>query len=213
MRKAWFILAGFMLGVVLTATVGPRFGAVATPNGQHHVTMAERALDRVVAQIDLSAVPFDRAVDDVRKLTSAKVEVDDAALAEASFDRTTPITMHGTEIPLGRIPERLTAPGDATGAQLGFCVMDGRIVITTEAKLESHRTVRIYDVRDVLRSSMLTPDPDGAPVVNDGPPPPPGPDDQSRAESLIRLIEDTVATDSWKDNGGSAGAMHYCGFC
>lgn len=89
--------------------------------------------------------------------------------------------------------------------------MDGRIVITTEGKLEAHRTVRIYDVRDVLRSSMLTADPDGSPVVNDGPPPPrPGPDDQSRSAALIRLIEDTIAPDSWKDNGGSAGAMYYC---
>lgn len=212
MRKAWFVLGGFMLGVVITSTVGPRFGRAGRQTGPAQVSQAERELGRNVRQIDLNEVPFDRAVADVRKLTMAKIEVDDKALADAGLDRTAPVTMHGSDVPLEQILERLIGHG-ANGTQLAYGVRDGRIIITTEEKLAREPFVRIYDVRDVLSSSMLVPDPDGDRVQDSPPPPPPPPglDEKSRAQALIRLIEDTIAVDSWSANGGSVGAMGYCG--
>lgn len=201
MHKAWFVLDGFMLGVVITATVTPRFGAATMPNGRPPVSMAERELDRVIAQIDLNAVPFDRAVDDVRKLTTAKIEIDDAALNQIRFDRQTPVTMHGTGITLGQVLDHLASHDDAQSAPIGYCVMDGGIVITSADKVAQGAMLRCYDVRDILRSPELDDDPFNAPHDAD-----PRQHNVGRVMSLIQLIEGAVAPESWKANGGSVGA-------
>ncbi|HEY2587562.1 MAG TPA: hypothetical protein VGI81_17585, partial [Tepidisphaeraceae bacterium] len=209
MRRAWFVLAGFMLGVVITATVTPRFGTVVVRTGPRHVTTAERELDRVIAQIDLNAVPFDRAIDDFRKLTTAKIEIDDAALNQIHFDRQTPVTMHGTEVTLGQVLDHLASHDDAQNAPIGYCVKDGRIVITSADKVAQGVTLRCYDVRDILRSPELDDDPHNGPFdasVSSSGGAAQQQHDEIRSRSLIRLIEDAIATDSWRDNGGSVGA-------
>lgn len=205
MRKAWFVLGGFALGVVTTAILTPRR---APPRGNFapHVSLAERELDRVVGRIDLGGVPFDQAVQDVRKLTAVPIVVDDQELASSRFNRSTPVTMHGSDVSLDLILTRL-AQGNGFGPELGYCVQDGRIVITSAAKLAEMRTVRCYDVQDVLRSPLLddstsdTSDHDSPLGFYWGPMP--------RAMSLMSLIKDTVATESWSDNGGSVGGMYY----
>jgi hypothetical protein len=151
MRKAWHVLGGFVVGAAVTAAFSHRHAAERAASSQH-VTLAERELDRIVERIDLDAVPFDRAAQDVRKLTRARIDVDDAALASVDFDRKCRITLHGLDISLGEILERLTAHNSG-GAELGYEIAGGRILITAAG---SGRTVRYYDVADlVARSSML----------------------------------------------------------
>jgi hypothetical protein len=72
----------------------------------------------------------------------------------------------------------------------------------------------MYDARDLI--DMIRIDPQAGPAATR-----PSPDVsrdragalpnhltfEEAAEELVRLIEDTVEVDSWKDNGGSAGAI------
>lgn len=60
---------------------------------------------------------------------------------------------------------------------------DGTILIGFDKDMP--RVVRSYDVRDILQGAT--------------------------ADELARLVEDTVATDSWIDNGGNGANCRACG--
>lgn len=206
MRRSRILLLGFVTGVALTAAIVRRPAAPMPPPDGPPPSFAERELERTIARVDMTDVPFDRAVQDVRTLTRAEIAVDDKALEEDGFDRTTPMTMHGTDVLLWQMLDRISAA--APSHPLGFEIVNGRIVLTTESRLEAHRTARWYDVRDVLLSP--TPIPTGPTYSLLAPPT----DvqlawEKDRAESLVRLIEDEIAPDSWRDNGGSIGSIGY----
>lgn len=197
MRKAWYVLGGFVLGAVMTAVISRRAatdGATSSPQ----VSLAERELDRIVPTVHIENVPFDRAVQDVRKLTTVPIIVDDSELAAVQFDRKTPITMIGIDVSLGEILSRL-ASSDRNGHFIGYQVFAGGIVITPEAALGRNAMVRCYDVRD-----LIGPQPTDNP--NDAFPHPP---DQVRAVDLVELIEGVVSPESWRMNGGPRGAAYY----
>lgn len=211
MRKAWFVLGGFMVGVAATAFLSPRRPTM-VDRSTPHLTLAERELDRIVPSIHLENVPFDHAVQDVRKLTRAPIIVDDAELAAVQFNRKTPITMIGNDVPLGEILSRL-ASSDGMGHFIGYQVFAGGIVITSATALGRNTMVRCYDVRDLIaRQTMLDSDPDETRVFEappGGPPMPLLPPDQVRGQNLVELIEGVVSPESWRMNGGTRGAAYY----
>ena len=101
-------------------------------------TLAERELDRVLPAVDIEAMPFKRAVDEIQKLTPAKITVDWKPLIEYGFDRKTPITIHGRDVFLWQALERLTTIGSrAIGADypLQYGPRDGEIAIATGEQL------------------------------------------------------------------------------
>lgn len=197
MRKAWYVLGGFALGAAVTATFLHRHTAQRA-SSLEDTTLAERELDRIVTSIHIENVPFDRAVQDVRKLTTVPIIVDDAELAAAQFDRKTPITMIGNDVSLGEILSRL-ASSDRNGHFIGYQVFAGGIVITSEAALGRNAMVRCYDVRGLIGPQpMENPDESF-----------PHPPDQVRAVDLMELIEGVVSPESWRMNGGPRGAAYY----
>jgi hypothetical protein len=162
MRATWIALGGFAVGVV-SMTLLHHPAQVTSPSGRP-VSFAEQELDRIVAKVDLMAVPFDRAVEDVRKLTRAEIRIDENALRNTAFDRKTPITMHGTDVLLAQVLEQLCATAPATHP-LAYDVVEGRILITTAEHVADHPTVQCYDVRDLLKSPTIGPDPDDGPMT------------------------------------------------
>jgi hypothetical protein len=201
MRRSWYVLGGFVLGAAVTAAISHR-SATDRATSSPSVTLAERELDRIVPSIHIENVPFDRAVQDVRKLTTVPIIVDDAELAAAQFDRKTPITMIGNNVPLGEILSRL-ASSDKHGHFIGYQVFGGGIVITSEAALGRNAIVRCYDVRE-----LIGPQPRHNPDATF-----PHPPDQVREEDLVDLIEGVVAPESWRVNGGNIGAAYYFNGC
>jgi hypothetical protein len=66
---------------------------------------------------------------------------------------------------------------------LGFSIDRNVIRISTEEDLDRITEVRAYDVRDVVPNEMPMDD-------------------------LVKLIVDSVAPETWRDAGGSVGAIH-----
>jgi hypothetical protein len=202
MRKAWFVLGGFALGAVTMALLRPKLaplrGSSVAP-----VSLAERELDRVVSRIDLDAVPFDRAVQDIQKLTPAPIVLERAELAAIHFDRKTPITMHGVDIPLGDILTRLTSL-DGKRPAIGFQVSAGEIVITSRPALNRTLMVRCYDVRDLIAQKIWLENDEPfngqmGPVYRE----------TIRAQSLVDIIEATVSPNLRKTSGGTIDDAYY----
>lgn len=53
-------------------------------------------------------MPFDQAVEEVRKLAKAEIMVDWKDLEKAGIDRKSPIYIHGTDVCLSSVLESLT---------------------------------------------------------------------------------------------------------
>src|SRR5665213_523725 len=129
MRTASLILTGILIGVLIALPFRSRHDA-SSPQLATGDTPAERELDRVVAAVDIDGMPFDRAVEEIQKLTTAPIAVDWTTLKNAGFDRHTLVTIHGTGIYLWQVLERLTGiASQATGKgdPVSYQPRDGRI--------------------------------------------------------------------------------------
>ena len=136
---------------------------------------------------------FDRelidAVDALRDMTGAKIFVNWHALEQAGVDRHEPVSLHKKDVKLSRAIDLLLAQVAPEGKPLDWKVEDGTIVISTRNELAGHDVLtRVYDVRDLLRLS------------NDA-------DRQRHVDELLKFVMDQVGAGSWKERGGSAGAI------
>src|SRR5438046_451041 len=107
MRKGWLVLSGFAVGVAVAFLSLRHSPAVESTRGYEHASFAERELERVIAKVDMNAVPLDRAVEDVRKLTRAEIRVEWDELNKIGTDSQSLVTMHGTDVQLGQVLDQL----------------------------------------------------------------------------------------------------------
>ncbi|HEX4792327.1 MAG TPA: hypothetical protein VH370_00960 [Humisphaera sp.] len=75
---------------------------------------------------------------------------------------------------------------------LDFTIDNGAIVITTADEVSKHTMAVVYNIRDLIDA--------GAPAV-------PGPIRQEVVDGIAGLIKDTVARESWTENGGTIGSI------
>jgi hypothetical protein len=149
MRRSWKVLAGFVIGVLATLWLRPKHVAEVRID----LSNAERELDRPIPKIDLDDVPFDRAVEELRRVSPLPVELDPAGVAASGFDRKATVPLHGSGVPLGEILRRLLSASQ--GPWLDFFVSNGRIIITAPWTATDHSFVRAYDVGRFLKSDPL----------------------------------------------------------
>src|SRR5665213_121875 len=202
MRTASLILTGILIGVLIALPFRSRHDA-SSPQLATGDTPAERELDRVVAAVDIDGMPFDRAVEEIQKLTTAPIAVDWTTLKNAGFDRHTLVTIHGTGIYLWQVLERLTGiASQATGKgdPVSYQPRDGRIAISIARELGLRATAQLYEVRDLVFEAPATAPAPGWMGRT-------GPIRMTSIEGLKRLIEDNVASSSWIDYGGNVGTI------
>jgi hypothetical protein len=89
------------------------------------------------------------------------------------------------------------------GWPLEFTVRDGAIVISSAGKIERHPVTRVYDLRDwpqpgAWAQPARPADPGAAPLTR-----------PEAAEELGTAIMESVAPDSWRDNGGVPGSIRF----
>ena len=141
------------------------------------------------------------------------------------LDPETQVRLAADHAPPIRVIENLLSQCDpsAGGGATWQLADDGTIEVGNRSSLNSHRVLRVYDVRDLLAA---TPDFPGSatldlraalqsgtgggsvlrePAERERPSAEDRPD---RVKELIRLVTETVEPEQWVDNGGSAASLH-----
>ena len=147
---------------------------------------ARALLEKPLAEVKFDDAPFSEAVDRIRDLTGANIFVNWKALEATGIDRNTPVSVHLRGKKLSSVLDLVLAIVGSERAKLGYSIDDGVLTISTQDDLAKNVVVRVYDIRDLIY-----------PQVNR----------DIQVTRLTRLIEHDVDALSWKDAGGSVGAL------
>lgn len=179
-------------------------------------------LERRLPEINLNNVAFSDAVDFLRDVSQANFYVEWRTLEGAGIAKDTLVTVRLRDVKLSKVLDTILR--DVGGAvKLGYTIDEGVITISTDEQLASNVITRVYDIRDLI---INIPDFDNAPDFNlqagggsgggggqqlfsggGGNEEDEGPTRTELVDQIIQLIQDTIASDSWKDNGGAVGSV------
>ena len=190
------------------------------------------ALSRKVPSIKLTAIPLSDAIDYVRDISNANIHVNWRALELLNVTRQTPVSITLSDVPVRRVLKGILEDSGA-GDLLTYYVDDGVVEVTTKEIADSQMIPRVYPVDD-----LVTTIPDFAgPTFNlqnqsnqasgagggggggqslfSGNSNTTTTDQtqskQQQADSLVKLITDTVKPEAWRDNGGAASIRYFNG--
>lgn len=178
-------------------------------------------LERRLPEINLNNVAFSDAIEFLRDVSQANFYVEWRTLEEAGIAKDTLVTVRLRDVKLSKVLQTILQ--DVGGAvRLGYTIDEGVITISTEEQLAANVVTRVYDIRDLI---INIPDFTEAPDFNlqaggqggggggqlfsggGGGEEDEGPTRTELVDQIIQLIQDTIATDSWKDNGGPVGTL------
>ena len=175
----------------------------------------QKLLDRTIKEASFESVAFSDVIDYLRDVSGANIFVNWKSLESAGVDPKTPITARLRDIKLSKALNVLLDGASGGSGKLGYAVDAGVITITTTDDLAKNVVVRVYDIRDLLviapdfqmnepATAIAAPGPATHPSA---PTTRPAPTREELVKQIIRLIEETIDTKSWKDHGGKAGAV------
>lgn len=173
-------------------------------------------LDQIIPELKLESTTLEQAIDTLRDTTRTNIVVYWNDLEQLGVKRNAPIRVHLWHVSLDRaLGVVLTLAGaDYPSTR---AVQDGIIIVARPERLRNGiNATRMYDIRDLIEkycseSRLPTATTQSAPTTgpSSGVPSAPtsSPTFEEMADNFTKLIEDTVDTDSWKDNGGSVGTV------
>lgn len=176
-------------------------GAEGKPDEAQKKVLAQ--LDKSLPALQFDAVGFGDVIDFLRDISGANIFVNWKSLEAAKIDRNSPVSANLRNI---KFSKALGIILDSVGGQtkLGYGVEEGVITISTQGDFDRNVVVRVYDIRDLI---VVIPE-FTAGTDNAKPAPATQPVTRERlVQAITKLIIDTVSTDSWKDHGGSVGAL------
>lgn len=184
------------------------------------------ALERKLPPINLNNVAFADVVDFLRDVSQTNIFVNWRALEAAGIARDTQVSARLQDVKFAKVLEVILNEVGGGTVRLNYTIDEGVISISTEEDLSQNVVTRVYDVRDLI---INIPDFTEAPEFNlqsasqatagagggssnlfgggGGGADDEGPTRQELVDEIIQLIQDTIASDSWKDNGGSVGSV------
>jgi hypothetical protein len=149
------------------------------------------------------STPLECAIDMLAERSGTKILVDWKALEGVGIERDTPITARVYDTSLRRglaVVLDLAGINDAALA----CRADetGIVHVSSAEMIGRNGVIHVYNIRDLIERYVSYRHVDGRPR----------PADQETAQqdaidSITKMIEDTIDTDSWRDNGGSIGSL------
>ena len=173
-----------------------------------------KKLDRVIPELNFNAVGFSDVIDFLRNLSGAKIYVNWKSLETVDIDRNTPVTARFRSIPFRKLLSIVLDAVSGGKQKLAYSTDGGVITISTADDLSKNVDVRVYDIRDLL---VIPPDyvapqlmrgfPGATTMAATGPALPAAPTREDLVKSIDKMIEDTVAPETWKDRGGSVAAL------
>ena len=175
-------------------------------------------LEQILPEVRLDGVGLEAALDQLRETARANIVVDWHDLEAAGIDRTTPVKLHVWDLPLSRTLTVVLAAAGGDTVTLDFRAEGGVIRVATADRLAATGTLlRIYDVRPlvvrhaaanaeldaVYYAEVMSRNPTTAPVEAGGY----LKTQEEVIEEITTLLRETVDPDSWRDNGGTLGAL------
>jgi beta-lactamase regulating signal transducer with metallopeptidase domain len=153
----------------------------------------QAALQRVVPELRFEGVTFGDVVQFIRDICKVNIVVESKMLEAAGIDRSAPVTMNLRRITLEQALEHLLKDIGGGTVLLDYMIDKGAIVISTEEALAGRVKTVFYNVQHLMVG------PDGKPLA--------GEQLAAKMKSLTKIIQDFVASDTWRDNGGSVGGI------
>ena len=166
-----------------------------------------QALDRPIDHFALKDVPAEQAFEQWSAAAGANISVDWPALQTVGVDPASRISMDLRGVPAGQIVRLLIDRLGVGGATAGLAYADGdvlrvEIADATDPRQQRRVVSRVYDVRPLLLGvdawESRHAQPDGT-----------RPADEEVVMGWMMWLQDSVAPDSWRDNGGVTGLMRY----
>jgi hypothetical protein len=141
-----------------------------------------------ITEIHCDNTKFSEVIETLKKRHKIEIQLDAAALKDGGFDENTPITKHNSGLTL-RSALRLIL----NELRLKFVIQNEVLLITTPEKAESeeYMTTRIYFVKDLIL------------VRNESG------EIETDFQHLIDLIQESIETKTWADNGGTGTITPY----
>jgi hypothetical protein len=163
------------------------------------------------------------AVDVLRDKSEQNIFVNWKAMEVSGVPRYVEISEQIGDLPLGEALERVLAAAGRSRVKLGFMREDGAITISTKEDLAGNTLTRVYDVRElIVQASNFPAGPSSSFNMQTSHPHQTGGsilpaifnrwfyDGKTRDElvgQITKQIQDNISPESWRDNGGSVGAM------
>lgn len=173
-------------------------------------------LHQIIPEVKLESTTLEHAIDTLSEATHMNIVVYWNDLEGLDIKRNAPINVHLWHVLLDRALDVVLTLAGADNASALRAVQDGTIVVASPERLRTRGpgSIRMYDIRDLIDMIRLEPEVAAAATrpsqgINRDTASPQGdnPTFEEAAQELMKVIEDTVDADSWRDNGGSVGAI------
>jgi hypothetical protein len=209
-RSVLLVLLAYGIGII----VGRSVGRDPSPDLTQSQAESKAGLDRLVGPVDFAreAPTLKAAIDYLRKESRVPLVVDWTALEATPFPGDLFVFVRtDAPAPLGSVLQLLFWSCRRGDQVLDYAVDDsGAVLIGTPDQLGKHDVVlRIYDIDDLTQFQGAHFGDTVARFLRESPG-----DEISRREyvdTIIKLIEDSVQPESWKDNGGQVGSIREVG--
>ena len=172
---------------------------------------------------------LENAITFVETVAEMNIDIDWASLEEIGVDRSTPVTLNLSQVPLRTVLDRLLDKASPDRlSRASWAVNDGILQIASDESLRKNTILAIYDIRDLL---IEIPDYDNAPEFDlsqvlqqsgggggggGGQSPfqnSEGQDEEDRIplderrQQIIDIITQSIDAEGWIDNGGDTGRI------
>jgi hypothetical protein len=139
-------------------------------------------LDQKLPELNFEGAGLVDVIDFLRDASETNMVVEWQALENAGVDRNSPVSLRVRDVKFSRALDMILRDIAGGSVPLGYSI-DGNVIrISTGENLDALTDIRAYDVRDIIAS-------------------------EAKMEDLKKLIVETVATHSWRESGGSVGAI------
>jgi hypothetical protein len=209
--------AVLLAAVVVVAVAGMRQTAVRRALVSEGPSEVELALERPLPNFALDRVPLEEAMARLGHAAGVQVLLDRRALEAAGVDPRAPVTVPPLrKATLSRVLDLAMESISTPVARIGYTPKPDHLVVSTGDVLAKDVRTRVYDVRDLISGEPQLPVFHNSPFFgmvvrgsqrgqglfgSQSSPPEPW------IDQLQALITETIAPDSWRDAGGSVGAM------
>ena len=234
-------MARTLASVSLAALLLPLIAASPTtqPETSDGKVPAAAALQKKLPEIKFNSVALEDAIDFLRDVSGANIHVNWRALELMNVTRQTPISVRLNDVSLRRVLKSVLDEAGA-GEQLTWYIEEGVIEITTREIADQQMITRVYPVEDLVMeipnfagpqfnlgnqtaqisgggggggggSSGLFTGSGGGGAGGGNSFALEATTKQQRADSLVKLIQETIKPEIWRENGGTASIRYFNG--
>lgn len=216
------------------AVASRRVGVVEVPETPADVAAENRAIEQAlqkeVGSLRFENTPLERILDSMRGLLGVNMHIFWTALEDAGVPKDRPVTLRLDKTRAGRALQLVLADAGGGEVALAYEVRAGVLEIATREQLDKELIVRVYNIRDLLTaaeawerklaefearragaSGQVTPTPSSEVRVATDAVPGERVWGRDREELLRMVLQDHVAPDSWRANGGSGSVSCFNG--